>query len=676
VSRGVSRVRAQIGPTRSRQAVTHPNERPSQDPSEHAGQRQAGRAQRPASQPATARAPGLDGVRALAVLTVLAFHEQFSAFPGGFLGVDVFFVLSGYLITDLLVAQWDRRGRLDLRSFWVRRARRLLPALAVVLVTVTAAVAVIEPAQLGALRPALVAAVTYSSNWWQAAQHQSYFAGFGPPPPLQHLWSLAIEEQFYLVWPLILVTVLLTGPSQRLRAAVAWLGAVASAVAMAVMYVPDADPSWVYYGTDTHASALLIGAALALTWPLRRLRTATRDNVARADIAGLAGIAVLAWAMGHFSGSDPALYPAGLFVAALAAGGLVLAAATPGSVSRMLSWNPLRWLGLRSYGIYLWHWPVIALAAAVAGPGSTGVGLWLIETVTAITLAAASWRWIEEPIIRNGFRATVVARYRVVADSAASARRSPGRAFPAVFMAVALSVVGTAGYGVLDAPSSAGLQQQITHGAKVSGATPAKRVTAERAARRRAAQRAAAVRIPGSKVTAIGDSVMLASAPQLAQALPGISINAQVSRQMGAGLGVVASLADSGGLRRVVVVGLGTNGTVTAGQIIQLIAMIGPHRRLVLINTFVPRPWQDSDNQVLAAAARQHANVVLANWYATIEYHTSLLWSDMVHPRPAGAPLYAQMVASAVQATRNIRAGKTPWPPPVRVPSARLGQAG
>jgi peptidoglycan/LPS O-acetylase OafA/YrhL/lysophospholipase L1-like esterase len=668
-------VRAQIVPTRRRKAVTHPNERPSEDPNEHTGQRQTGRAQRPASKPATARAPGLDGVRALAVLAVLAFHEQFSAFPGGFLGVDVFFVLSGYLITDLLVAQWDRRGQLNLRSFWVRRARRLLPALAVVLVSVTAAVAVIEPAQLGALRPALVAAVTYSSNWWQAAQHQSYFAGFGPPPPLQHLWSLAIEEQFYLVWPLILVTVLLTCQSQRLRAAVAWLGAVASAVAMAVIYVPDADPSWVYYGTGTHASALLIGAALALTWPLRRLRTATRDNVARADIAGLAGIAVLAWAMGHFSGSDPALYPAGLFVAALAAGGLVLAAATPGSVSRMLSWNPLRWLGIRSYGIYLWHWPVIALAAAVAGPGSTGVGLWLVETVTAITLAAASWRWIEEPIIRNGFRATVLARYRVVADSVASARRSPGRAFPAVFMVVALSVVGTAGYGVLDAPSSAGLQQQITHGAKVSAATQAKRVTAARAARR-AAQRAATVRIPGSKVTAIGDSVMLASAPQLEQALPGISINAQVSRQMGAGLGVVASLADSGGLRRVVVVGLGTNGTVTAGQILQLIAMIGPHRRLVLINTFVPRPWQDGDNQVLAAAAREHANVVLANWYATIEYHTSLLWSDMVHPRPAGAPLYAQMVASAVQATHNIRAGKTPWPPPVRVPSARLSRVG
>jgi peptidoglycan/LPS O-acetylase OafA/YrhL len=642
------------------------------------------------SKPVAARVPGLDGIRALAVLAVLAFHEQFAAFPGGFLGVDVFFVLSGYLITDLLVAQWNRRGRLDLRGFWTRRARRLLPALAVMLVSVTAAVAVIEPGQLGALRPALIAAVTYSSNWWQAAQHQSYFAGFGPPPPLQHLWSLAIEEQFYLVWPLILVAVLLTSQSRRLRAGFAWLGAVASAVAMAVIYVPGADPSRVYYGTDTHASALLIGSALALTWPLQQLRSASRDNVVRADVAGLAGIAVLAWAMGHFSGSDPALYPAGLFLAALAAGGLVLAAATPGSVSAMLGWNPLRWLGIRSYGIYLWHWPVIALAAAVAGPGSSGVGIWLAETAAAITLAAASWRWIEEPIIHNGFRRTVRARYRVVANSAAAARQSPVRAVPAGFTVVALIVVAVAGYGVLDAPSSAGLQQQITHGAKVSAATQAKRVTTARTAGQHGARPdrayphgarppavppAAWANIPGSKVTgsevtAIGDSVMLASAPQLDQALPGISINAQVSRQMGAGLGLVRSLAASAALRPVVVVGLGTNGTVSTAQVSQLIAMIGPHRRLVLINTFVPRPWQNGDNEVLAAAAREHANVVLANWYATIEHHTNLLWSDMVHPRPAGAPLYAQMVASAVQGRRNTgtAARLAPVPHPVSAP--------
>ena len=246
------------------------------------------------------RAPGLDGVRALAVLAVLAFHGGMRGAPGGFLGVDVFFVLSGYLITDLLVAQRARRGRLDLRGFWVRRARRLLPALAVVLVTVTAAVAVIEPGQLGALRPALAAALTYSSNWYEALHHVSYFAAFGPPPPLQHLWSLAIEEQFYLAWPLILGLVLLLAETRRVRACAAWLGAAASALLMAILYTPGADPSRVYYGTDTHATALLIGSAIALTWPLARLATASQELTQRLDFIGMAGLAVLAWAFGHF----------------------------------------------------------------------------------------------------------------------------------------------------------------------------------------------------------------------------------------------------------------------------------------------------------------------------------------------------------------------------------------
>ena len=420
-----------------------------------------------------ARAPGLDGVRALAVLAVIAFHEQFAAFHGGFLGVDVFFVLSGYLITDLLAARWARHGQLDLRGFWIRRARRLLPALAVVLVTVTAAVAVIEPGQLGALRPALLAAVSYSSNWWQALQHQSYFARFGPPPPLRHLWSLAIEEQFYLVWPLILIVTLRTCQRRWLRA-VALAGAALSAVAMAAIYVPGGDPSRVYYGTDTHASALFIGAALAFAWPLRQLRAAPRQQARRADAAGLAGIAVLAWAMSRYSGGDGALYPAGLLIAALGAGGVVVAAASPGVIAGLLSWAPLRWAGVRSYGIYLWHWPVIAIAAAITGPRPEAPWLWAAETATAITLATASWKWIEEPILRNGLRATCRAVCRALGNSAAAAWRSPMRAVPVLWAAVALTVTCTAAYGVFHASSGpSGMEKQIIIGEGVSAATRA-----------------------------------------------------------------------------------------------------------------------------------------------------------------------------------------------------------
>ncbi|HZC60269.1 MAG TPA: acyltransferase family protein [Streptosporangiaceae bacterium] len=648
------------------------------------------------------RLPGLDGLRALAVIAVIAFHEQLSPFPGGFLGVDVFFVLSGYLITDLLVAQWNRHGHLTLRGFWARRARRLLPALGVLLVAVTAATAVIEPAQMTALRDALLAAVTYSSNWWQALAHHSYFAQFGPPPPLQHLWSLAIEEQFYLLWPLLLIGILRTCQSGRIRAALAWLGAALSALAMVLVYVPGADPSRVYYGTDTHASALFIGSALALTWPLRRMQAMSRDGGRVPDAIGLAGIAVLAWAMGHFAGTDRVLYPAGLLIVALAAGGVVLAAASPGLVSWALGGSLLRWIGIRSYGIYLWHWPVIALADAAFPRQLPAHWIWLPEVALSVGLAAASWRWVEEPIIRNGFRVTVRGWSRVIIGSPAGAHRAPARVVPAVAVVAALVVAGAAGYGVLHAHAATGLAEQISQGVKVSQQDPAgpgapgpaaapgpsaltpsastpaatapaagtpsasapaagtasarPSATPATAIRAAVAPAPAAARVSGSKVFAIGDSVMLASAVQVAAALPGISIDAQVSRQVSAGLPIVQRLAAAGTLRPVVVFALGTNGAFTTQQMRQLIRAVGPHRDLVLVNTYEARPWEAGVNGVIAAAARRYPNVVMANWFAAIEHRTRLLWPDEVHPQPSGARLYARMIAAAVRAARTAGA--------------------
>jgi peptidoglycan/LPS O-acetylase OafA/YrhL len=617
------------------------------------------------------RVPGLDGVRALAVLAVIAFHVGIRMTPGGFLGVDVFFVLSGYLITDLLVAQHARCGRLDLRGFWVRRARRLLPALAVLLVAVTAAVAVIEPDQLSALRPGLAAAVSYSSNWYQALHHVSYFASFGPPPLLQHLWSLAIEEQFYLAWPLLLLLALGRLRGRRARALTAWLGALASAAAMALTYLPGGDPSRVYYGTDTHATGLLVGAALALTWPMATLTNAPREFARRLDYLGVAGLVVLACAVVHFSGTDPAVYPLGLAVAALAAAGLTAAAAAPGTVSALLSLPPLRWLGVRSYGIYLWHWPVIAIAAAITGPGPTAPWLWAVEATIAIMLAAVSWKWLEEPVLRNGFRATCRTVCRALGNSATAAWRSPARALPVLWAATALTVTGAAGYGFFYSPSGpSGMEKQITKGEQVSAVT---RVHTSRLAHGPAATPSPSPspsptqrKIVGRQVTAIGDSVMLAGAMALHSLLPGIYIDAKVSRQMPAGLDVVRRLADSGRLRPIVVVGLGTNYIVTTGELHQLMQMLGPHRKLVLINTYVPDQWSKDVNTTIVAFIRRHPSVVLADWFDTIKHRTYLLWPDEIHPQLPGTNVYARMVYRAVQTTRDVPspapAARPPWP--------------
>ena len=561
------------------------------------------------------------------------------------------------------------------------------------LVAVTAATAIIEPGQLATLREALLGAVTYSSNWWQIG-HQSYFAQFGPPDPLQHLWSLGIEEQFYLVWPLLLIIVLKTCESSRIRAGVAWAAAALSALTMALVYVPGADPSRVYYGTDTHSSALLIGSALALSWPLRRLQGLTRQNAQAFDAVGLAGIAVLGWAMGHFAGQDTSLYPYGLLIAALAAGGVVLAAASTGLVSWLLSWGPLRWIGIRSYGIYLWHWPVIALTAAALRQQSESPLLWLAETALAIGLAAASWRWVEQPIMRDGFRAAIRGRATAVTGSIEARRWSPAAVFPAVAAVAAVAVAGTAGYWVVHARPSSGLAAQISQGVKIS--------QQDQARQRPTAQPGGT---PGQPTVAAspaagqpGPSPAPTAATPGPQALgppgqcPGLRVGGQRHRRFRHGR--VRARAAACAARH-----LHRRPGQPAGQRRRLDRPATRRHRRTAPGAGVrarhqrqlhPRPgppvagrdrpasqagagqhvrgpaWEAGDNQVLAAAARRFPNVVLANWFAVIEHRTDLLWPDEVHPQPAGARLYAHLVARAVRAA---------WRPSRTRPSRPAGGA-
>jgi peptidoglycan/LPS O-acetylase OafA/YrhL len=349
--------------------------------------------------------PGLDGLRAVAVLAVIAFHEQFSWAPGGLLGVSLFFTLSGYLITDLLLGKWVSTGRLYLGSFWARRARRLLPALFVMLVVVTGWATLFGRSHLANLRGAVAAAATYSSNWYLISVNQSYFARFAPPQPLDHLWSLAVEEQFYLLWPWLLLLGLLC-VRRRGPGGVRWLAlptlalAAASAIAMYVLYHPAVDPTRVYEGTDTRASGLLIGAALAMVWPSRRAARAHTATSRLLDVPALAGLVVIAlmiWRVGQYS---PFLYQGGLILLSFATAVVIAAVACPGSlVGAALGWRPLRWIGVRSYGIYLWHYPVIVLTT----PASATENLTraAFQVAATILLAALSWRYVEEPIRRG-----------------------------------------------------------------------------------------------------------------------------------------------------------------------------------------------------------------------------------------------------------------------------------
>jgi peptidoglycan/LPS O-acetylase OafA/YrhL len=391
---------------------------------------------------------GLDGIRAIAVVCVIAFHVNFPGATGGMLGVGVFFTLSGYLITDLLLNQWRRRGDLGLRTFWLRRARRLLPALFLMLAVVSICVALFDSSQLGGTRRQVIAAVFYFNNWSTIATHGSYFARFAAPLPLDHLWSLAIEEQFYLVWPWLLLAGVKLVRGRRRLALLALLGALASAIAMGVLYHPGYDPTRAYEGTDTRAFGLLIGAALAMVLPLggrggigapRSVPADVRKILDGLGVAGLVCVLVLVFATNSFSSF---LYPYGFLLLSFATVAMIVPALEPTSrFGAALSWGPLRWVGVRSYGIYLWQWPIIALAS----PSRTSFSFFpaVLEVGATVVAASLSWKYVEQPI-RHGALGRLWKQARA-GTSRLEARRRAVRLSSAAAGASLLSIIGLAG---------------------------------------------------------------------------------------------------------------------------------------------------------------------------------------------------------------------------------------
>ncbi|MCK9921808.1 acyltransferase [Frankia sp. AgPm24] len=361
--------------------------------------------------------PALDGLRAFAVMAVIAYHAGISWMPGGLLGVDTFFVLSGFLITGLLVTEYRNTRRIDLRSFWIRRSRRLMPALLVLLVGVAAyARWVAAPGDVATVRLDALSTLLYVANWRFALSDQSYFNHFSAPSPLLHTWSLSVEEQFYVLWPLVVFLLMRHSArtvdrwrrqrqkAQSLALSVAVLGGAASALIGAGLLLTGTDPSRIYYGTDSRSQALLVGAALAV-W--RGQRTRPISDRARSVLSGAGCVAAVAllviWMT--VSGESRPLYLGGFLGVAVLVMVLVasLVEAPKGPLSRFLSLAPLTFVGRISYGLYLWHWPVF-LTLTATRTGATGVVLLALRLAATLAITLASFHLVENPIRRGRVR--------------------------------------------------------------------------------------------------------------------------------------------------------------------------------------------------------------------------------------------------------------------------------
>jgi peptidoglycan/LPS O-acetylase OafA/YrhL/lysophospholipase L1-like esterase len=590
----------------------------------------------------------LDGLRAVAIAAVVVYHLNPHWLPGGNLGVDVFFVISGYLITSTLLTRWMPKGISGVPRFWLGRMRRLFPALFAMVTLVTALLIVFPPDLRVRLGRQLFGGLTYTSNWLAIAVHGSYFDQTAPQV-FAHLWSLAVEEQFYLVWPLVLLAVLRWMRSRRWRVVFAVAVAGLSALGMALGYVPGADPSPIYLATHTHAFGLMLGAAAAFWRPLgesRRLPLSARALQAVSVGSGLAVVAGF-WALPADAGRT---YLGGMLVLCAVTAVLVLTLADDrGWGGRVLSLRPLVWVGERSYSLYLWHWPLIILGAFLFGRlGVLGTVLQVVVAVGAsVVLAAASYRWIERPVVARGFRASL-ARIR--------AGLRPRRRLRLTLTAAAAIVTGLLVASVLTAPARTSAERYIAAGRQYVRVTPGGGAAAASPRSPAASADPAApvtpITVGGQQLLAVGDSVMLAAAPALSAAFPGIVVDAQVGRQGPQTLDAARAWLRQSRARRVLIVHVGTNGTISTAQLTEFLDEVGTSRRVVLVNVHAARSWTAGDNQAIRAAAAGRRNVAVADWDGRIGGQPQQLAADGIHPNQSGQATYVAVVRAALQQVR------------------------
>lgn len=602
--------------------------------------------------------PGIDGLRALSVLAVIAYHLNIKWAEGGLIGVGIFFVISGYLITDQIINQWERNGRMDLADFWIRRARRLLPATIVMLSVVALWLLIVDPTRLNGLKGGFLSSLFYVNNWWLIFHNVSYFENFGPPSPIGHLWSLSIEEQFYILWPLLLVAGL---KFVRHRGKlVVWILACAgvSALAMAMLYVPGTDPSRVYYGTDTRMFALLIGCALAVTWPSQKLKdTVTGTSRRRLDIIGGLGLLVLLVLIYRINEFDDTLYRSGFLMISIISAVVIAVLAHPASLlGKMMGCPSLRWIGVRSYSLYIWHYPVIILTSPEGNPDNSSVLRIILQLVVSFLLAALSYKFVEEPIRRGSYREIWIKKTN-------NRRRVIRPSFLVAFIAVILIPIACNGYlsnakSNTPAIDSGGMQtvQQEAKPVKPSekplvqpsvqpSEAPEKEDTTDVEANKPDME----AKRPGKDITVIGDSVILDAAPFLIDRLPGIVIDGKVGRQMAQAQEVVDELKAKGRLGKRIIIELGTNGAFNSKQLRKLLQSLSDAEQIIVVNTRVPRKWQDTVNNTISKVTSEFRNTTVVDWYSASEGKDEYFYQDGVHLKREGAKYYASILIKALE---------------------------
>jgi len=599
------------------------------------------------------RLPGLDGLRGIAVLAVIIYHADVSLLVGGFLGVDVFFVLSGFLITTLLINELTETNTVDRARFYIRRIRRLMPALFLVLFfsVLVSGLFVLDAAYH--VRRDLPWATTFVLNWSYLFFEQSYFVNISRPPLLQHLWSLSVEEQFYVIWPIMLIglyKVKIGNISPRVKIFIASsILAIASTAWMAHLSVANGfpipnDPSRVYFGTDTHAMGLLVGCAAAALWRSDRLNERlTPDRAAAMNGLGLFSIAGLAYFFLYVSELNEFLYRGGFLVLSILTAILLLVAAHPGlKFGQRLGTPILKWFGDRSYGIYLWHWPIFVLMRSGIDIQWPEPIAFAVKIAIVLVIADLSYRFVEMPI-RNGAIGSRLSVWRAAGVPRPQVRTLMTTAVT-VFV-LSASLVGMYRVPAPDAGNLTGIggitaidEDPVTVVEPVDEPDGDLLINAQQAA---AVQKEIQTKI---LPVVFGDSVVLGARESLKAVMGDISIDAAVSRQPEEIAERIRVRRDERRLGPDVVIHMGTNGIVQEEDLKPILEELRDRNRVVVVNVRVPRVWMKPTNEMIGSLVGQYPNVRLADWNAVSKGKKGYFAPDGVHLTKTGAEVFGNLV--------------------------------
>lgn len=619
--------------------------------------------------------PGLDGLRAIAVLAVIVYHANKSWLPGGFLGVEVFFVISGYLITLLLINESQQQGRISFKSFWIRRARRLLPAMWTLLLGVTMYASLFEREELGKLRGDVIAAFVYVFNWFKIWSGSSYFDA-SALDPLRHLWSLAVEEQFYLVWPLLIALVMKRFGRRPAKLGIIFLGIsiaislyVATSYAAGVRGTPIETPEqyislfghavsrldFLFLGTLGRSGGLFMGAALAFWYRpdmfASTAKSSDRHVVSVFGVAGIAGLTYLMWVFrdvitipetGDVRGYDP-LFQGGFLLVGVASVAVITAAVHPHSfIGNKVLGNPVfTYLGRRSYGLYLYHWPVYQLYRKVSS-NYLSLAQFVVLSLIVLALTEISYRFIEMPI-RQGQFGEWWHKLRYPRTDADTERRTKFFALGAVAAVLPVFSVVSLALGTGEGKIAESIKRNEGVVQNLLGTT----VPPDPSATTLPATQTTTLDGQVIPILAIGDSVMLGAANILTER--GITVDALKSRPFRQALEISNYVKSIGRLGEFVIIHLGTNGPVDQATLDEIMVPLKDVDIVLMVTAHVPtRKWQDSNNELIRAMPNAYGNVRVLDWFKVAEAHPEYLYGDKVHLNNQGQRTYADLIMQAI----------------------------